>query len=77
MLPFMYKRNVLHQANPYFVSYIQRPSWLWQTNSVPLSETAPPWDQFHLITARSARDRKEKTLLRLVHPEAKLTMANE
>jgi hypothetical protein len=36
------------EKNPYFVSYIQRPNWLWQTNSVPFLETAPPWDQFHL-----------------------------
>jgi hypothetical protein len=112
------------RENPYFVSYIQRPSGLWQTNSVPLSETAPPWDQFHLIPARSARDRKEKiptssdtsrdpagygkrtachcrrqrhrgtsstclvldlsdnkkrekSLLRCIHPKTKLAMANE
>ena len=33
---------------PYDVLYIQRPSWLWQTNRVPFSETAPPCAQFHL-----------------------------
>ena len=34
----------------YLGLYIKRPSWLWQTNSVPLSVTAPPCDQFHLLS---------------------------
>ena len=33
----------------YVVLYIHKPSWLWQTKSVPLSETAPPCAQFHLF----------------------------
>ena len=33
----------------YDVLYIHRPSWVWQTNSVPLSETAPPCAQFHFF----------------------------
>jgi hypothetical protein len=63
------QRSRQKRENPYFVSYIHRPSWLWQTNSVPLLETAPPWDQFRLsCSGPVSQQEKRKSLLRLVHP---------
>ena len=65
------------KEKPYFDLYIKGPSWLWQTKSVPFAETAPPCEQFHFDCSLWLSYREKKTLLRLVHQETELAMANE
>ena len=53
-------RSRKESKKTYFALTIKGPSWLWQTNSVPLSEMAPPCAQFHSFYSWVFVNRKER-----------------